>query len=321
MNPVQLYEYGKNNALAIVPNTYIGGLSSTYPTKASLAIKLGILESDIPYYNTNGENIEAIIISNYSIAQYAFQNNLSLTHWLDNENKCTYLGGTCFYNTENLKRVKLNGVLTGNGYCFAEQESLLYLELTEMTIVDNLDGGGSKGSRFIDDSSIEVAIFPKLYEVKIFTFYHDGSSKKRQLYVYLPALRILGTSTGNNTIFNGVRAGAKYYFDPFLQTSNAGAEEADITNLRNQGATVVYILNYTAPSNVTDLSHSGGILSFTPPLSTNALDKYMVFVNDLYKAIINGSGSLVAGLVSGDKVRIVPFDIYFNRSESNIITI
>lgn len=299
-------------------NTIIGGLASTYPTKAGLATKLGILESDIIYYNIAGSDIEASINVNYSIPAYGFDNNQLITSWLDYGNKCTTINGMGFFNAEQLKRVKFDGVITGNGYSFAETDALKYLELKEMTNISSATGGGAKGSRFIDDSRIEIFIAPKLSSVVRFGFYADGSSKKETKYLYLPAYT--NPSNFGDTFFN-MNTICRCYFPMALQTSNGGGEDADVAYLRARGCPIIYIQNFTKPSNVTDLSHSAGVLNFTPPASTNAIDKYMVFVNDIYKQIITTSGSSVTGLIAGDRVKIVPFDIYFNRSESNIITI
>jgi hypothetical protein len=113
----------------------------------------------------------------------------------------------------------------------------------------------------------------------------------------------------------------KCYFPLALQTSNGGGEDADVAYLRARGCTIVYIQNTTLPNNVTDLAYVSGTLTFTPPSSTNAIDKYMVFQNDEYLQMVSASGETVTGLVSGDKINIVPFDIYFNRSSSNTIII
>jgi len=124
------------------------------------------------------------------------------------------------------------------------------------------------------------------------------------------------------------KSGCKIYINPFLQTSNAGAEEGDIAYARTRGATIRYVTDFTAPNPITNLS-IGNVygtaiqLNFTAPTgSLNTIDFYEVWVNGRYYQDITGSGQYITGLTPSTvyNIEVKPTDIYYNKSTSNIVT-
>lgn len=174
-------------------------------------------------------------------------------------------------------------------------------------------------SMFGDSGSIARVILPICTNINgEFNFQATNSLKR----LYIPNVTDIGMSAGNNRNFRfGSFSNCNIYANEFLETNNAGAMDGDLADAQFLGATIKFIRNLTKPSSITDLSHSGGTLAFTAPISANTLDFYEVYVNGFYKQEIAGSGSVISGLVNGDKVTVYACDIYYNRSLSNEITI
>lgn len=282
-------------------NTFIGGVATQFPTKAALASSLAISEDNISLFAVTGNNIEANIGVSYAIPGNLF-NKKALDYYLDIEGKITSVGATSFYTNGTVKNTK--------SYNF---KNVLSVETGGFSG----DAGGAnaiKSIRLENATSIGGQCFSGL----------GGPSNR----IYIPRATTLGLDTLDNIVFRNCYR-SKLYLNPFLQTSKAGAEEGDVAYFRSQmipmnlGASITYILNFTKPSSITDLSYNsgGGTLNFTPPASTNTLDFYEVYVNGFYKQEITGSGATVSGLISGDKVTVYACDIYYNRSISNEITI
>lgn len=325
------YIFGKRKSATEEPAPYnitVGGL--THWSKADFAARFlddstgfAIPEADITYFNINGDTVEMFVNKEaIKIKDYAFQNGV-ITFFKDHGGIVKEAWTRAFFNCEFLYDLHLPAMTHLTGYFVAETEKLGYLHLPSVTTQHDGGGaGGGRGTRTVDDSKVYIVDLPSLVDITgQFAFLHDGSSRKLQENVYLPSVRTI-RGLGNDLTFDGIKSGAKYYFDPYLQTCNGGAEEGDVSHIRAQGGTVVYIQNFTKPSNITDLAHAGGgVLTFTPPVSTNALDQYLVFKNGIYLQKIAGSGATLSNLLPGDTIELRPYDIYFNRSTSNIITI
>lgn len=113
MNDVmQMRVFGGTNK----PNTIIGGVASTIPTRAALATKLGISESLITRFKVVGNDIQCKIIDNYTIPSNCFLNDTSITSYLDKQGKVTNVNNYSFENTSNLKEISfINAVYFGQG--------------------------------------------------------------------------------------------------------------------------------------------------------------------------------------------------------------
>lgn len=310
MNVIQLFEYGRKG-LGGTPiserNTYIGGVASTINTPALLAAKLeyypsGVAfnEVDIQDFTIVGNDIECLIAVDYQQAAYSFQGNLDITHYIDEGNNCKALKNSNFdasltQKVGNLTRVKLEGLITTFGPCFRNQVKLKRFIFPNLTAM-------SSGEQFLKN------IFNKSV-------------------VYAPLMTPIGQSALNNSVFDGT-TGVRLYTDPSNQTNNAGNPDGDIADLISKGGTVSYISNYTAPSQITDLSignvYGSSIqLNFTPPTgSANNIDFYEVFLNGVYNNDITGSGQYATGLSLGTtyEIEVKPVDVFYNRSTSNLVT-
>jgi len=111
------------------------------------------------------------------------------------------------------------------------------------------------------------------------------------------------------------------YCNSYLATNNGGGIDASIASAISSGAIVRFITNYTAPNPVTTLA-AGTIfstaikLNFTPPSSTNTIDYYECYANDVLQNKINGSGDYITGLTASTSyiLTIYAIDIFRNKS-------
>ena len=139
----------------------------------------------------------------------------------------------------------------------------------------------------------------------------------------------LGAGNGLNDVFSNIKNGCILYVNPFLQTSNGGAEEGDVANARSQGATIRYVTNFTPPNPVTNLSvgtiyNTAVQLNFTPPTSVNGVDFYECYANGKLMNEIKNSGEYISGLTPSTNynIRIVAVDMFYNKSElSNTVSV
>jgi len=283
--------YGVNRT----PNTFIGNVAGVVPNLSTLATKLSILASDIGYFSISGNNIEAAVNKNYTVNLVNYSNNAwfdATTYWIDSVGRKT-------------------GNIGADGFMHLANVKVGFFPRATQVI-------GSQSFRF---STIEGTLsLPSVTTVVHGTNFSNMPNIKR---IHIPICTQI--ATGN---LNTIPLIEKVYCDPFLLTSNGGGLNASLLTAQNQGATIVGVLNFTAPNEITDLSHSAGTLNFTPPSSTNVLDFYEVYVdrgNILEKYLpyseITASGVTVSGLLSGDKVYLYACDIYYNRSKSNEIII
>ena len=274
-------------AVNTIPNTFIGGMATWAPDKATLASKFGVSESIISYFNINGNDIEVNFNSDYSLRGQSIYNIDSFTFFHDLENKLIstntqsiYLFGVGY----NFTSIKLEGLIVMNG-----------------------------SSTFRGDKGLR-----RLYLKNCTTIYFTGHFSAMNIdRIYLGRVTQMGASATSNDLFVSSTVG-KIYAHASMATINAGSPDGDLV-----GKTVTYVQNYTEPDAITDLSYNGvdTTLNFTFPNSLNALDFYEVEVNGFFKQEITGSGTPINGLISGDKVQVLSCDIYWNRSKSNIITI
>ena len=269
------------------PNVFIGGVASVINTPALLAAKLQNYPSGTAFSEFN--------IANFSI--------------VGNDIKC-YIGVdyqikiSAFQNTE----------FTASSPTYWQDYSLK--------------------CKFIDNAAFYVSIntglfyFPAVLRIGTSQFYHAnyGDADVADRNMYFPLCTNIGTPTVANTqMFGLANITQKYYANTFLQTNNAGSVDATLAyGIANDTLVVVYILNFTAPNQITNLS-VGTVgattiqLNFTAPTgSANAIDFYEAYANGMYKNKIVSGGNIV-GLITGTsyEIEVIPRDIYYNGSSSN----
>jgi len=268
-------------------NTYIGGVSASISTVSLLATKLGISVGAISNFVVVGSDIKCTITGAYNTN--GFYNDGAITYYHDLDNLITDYPD--FRVCTNLKRVTMNGV-TSFAYTKAkvQQKNTLFY-LPAMTSVAN--------------SAFAEAQISTFDSYKIF---------------YIPNATSLGSSSASNSVFAQTSVAA-LYCHPSLATNNGGAEDGDVAVARAQGAKIVFVSSFVAPSAISNLS-SGNItdkeiqLNFTPPSSTNTIDFYEVYVNDVYYSDISVNGGYIGGLTASTSysIKVKAIDIYFNKS-------
>lgn len=98
-------------------NTIIGGVAASISSKTLLASKLGIKQSEIRRFEIIGSDVHANIRSNYILANgFAFQNDLTITKFIDLEGKCTSTFTSIFQGCTNLIELRMKSLtaLVGN---------------------------------------------------------------------------------------------------------------------------------------------------------------------------------------------------------------
>lgn len=273
-------------------NTEIGGVAATISTPALLATKLGIDVSRITNFSTVGSDIKCRITGSYSLSSY-------------------FSGGV---NSETTYYDDNDGLVYQNGY-------VRYYPNTYRIYTPNLVSFLS-GYYGRDCPLLKLAYFPYITSISNSQFYESNCD-----VFYIPRVTILGPTTGDNSVFNGLffndAAAKTIYCHPSLATNNSGAPDGDIAYAISIGATVRYVTNFTAPNPVTTLA-SGTIyntaiqLNFTAPTgSTNAIDYYELYINDVLqtKKILT-SGEYITGLTPSTSYNftLIAVDIFYNKS-------
>lgn len=302
MNPVQFFEFGKSRGFA--PNVFIGGVASVINTPALLAVNFLNHPSDTTFSASNiknftiiGNDIQCYIGVDYKIGYNIFWGNSLITYFKD------------------LGRCKSFGVNS-----FRECPNLQY--------IDCLGAGPFLGSYVAHGSANCTLInLPNATSLPNNFFYDDATPNPKTFYI--PRATILGIATGYDSCMYLIPSNSKIYANPFLQTSNAGAEEGDIAYARNtRGATIRYVTNFTPPNQINNLSignvYSTALqINFTAPTgSTNAIESYDCYANGFYKNTITASGQYITGLTPNTSynIELKPVDIFYNKSTSNIVT-
>lgn len=324
MQTLKKFYFGKQKAKV---NTYIGGIGGTINTPALLAAKLGIAENRIKLFKVTGVDVEcAIVGGSYNILE-SFKGDLSITYFDDKDGLVLSCGNNAFsgFGTAdfNLKWINLPNCISLNGLCFSYRYAMEFLKAEKVKTIT--------GTFNFNRTNIKNLIFPELTSCSDFSFANETISISNQLRIYIYNCLTLGASNGLNNVFSNIKNGCVLYVNPFLQTSNGGAEEGDVANARSQGAVIRYVTNFTPPNAITNLS-SGTIynsavqLNFTPPTSVNGVDFYEVYINGerINSKEIKSSGEFITGLTPSTNynIRIVAVDMFYNKSEmSNTINV
>lgn len=83
----------------LLPNTVIGGVGATITTREQLASKLSLTAADIRTFEIIGSDVYANIRRDYSIAAQVFQNDMSITSYIDRHGLCTKVNNQAFSNS------------------------------------------------------------------------------------------------------------------------------------------------------------------------------------------------------------------------------
>lgn len=296
-NPHQWYLQGLGLG---VSNTFIGGVSATINTPELLATTIGTTVANIKNFKIVGENIECIILNTYSIKASAFRYNTDLTYYRDLEGKIINISSYGFGECEKLSLVELPEILSiTGGYVFRNETSITH--------------------------GLSV-ITPKLTNLGNSVFY---GCNRYIVSLYAPLLVTAGLTTLVDQTFYTIHLSSVLYVNPSLATSNGGAEEGDVAYVRGRNNNSIrYVTNFSIPNQITDLSVQTVFateirLSFTAPTGTNAIDYYDVFVDGVYNNRGNYDGVFAVRLQPNTtyNIKVVPVDMFFNKSTSNEITV
>jgi hypothetical protein len=266
---------------SLLPNTFIGGVSSTITNKTLLAGFLSITDALISSFAIIGNDIECRITTTYQInsnAFYSVPEETLITNYIDLDGYCVAINAGAFRST-------------------LQTEVLKELYFPNVTSVS----GGTT-----------------------FTVRSRGN-----ILVYLPRCTTYGGAVTDNFTFSAAstHAKSKVYAEPTMATINGGGVEGDLDFLVFAGGVIVYVLNFTVPSDITDLATvSIGAtyikINWTAPASTNTIDYYEIYVDGIFNQKTTDLNIILAltNLSSYD-ITVKTVDIYYNKSTSNILSV
>lgn len=273
-------------------NVLIGGVGNAIVDEQAFADKFLIPVSEVLNFEKFGTDIRASVVSeSFAIPAAAFRNDTSIKSFIDNDGKLTDLGSTSFQSS-GIRYFKTKAVIytDSNNYAqpvFKYPNGKLIIEL------ENFDR------------------IPSGYFLR----------QNNNFELYIPSVVQLGNSVSSyEYIFEQAGANCTIYANEYLETCNGGGIEYDLAYAIAQGATVVFIRNQNSPNPITDLIYDSGNINFTAPNSFNGIKKYLLFKNNFFQKEFTGNNTSITA-ISGDKIKVIAKDIYFNESESNEITI
>ncbi|WP_417237252.1 MULTISPECIES: fibronectin type III domain-containing protein [Flavobacteriaceae] len=329
------------------PNLFLGGVGVTITTATILAIKMGIDEDNIFNFQIDAnDNISCYIditVVGFSIISNGPVGGIydTTTYVVDLGNVIgTITGVSSFQNFDLLKVFHSNNLTQiSGGSVFRDingTKALTTIIFPNLTTVSNTIV--CRGS-----TSIEYVIFNECLTLGGGTFQSIAAGNMKR--IRLQKVTLIGSSNSTAQGTFQVPSGTQIYVNPTMFTADGGSLEADLQQaIDTYSANVISIDDTTPPSAVSDLSassitSSGCDLDFTPPSSTNALDFYEVWVENIDLDLwhvdrvagrytinqeITSSGDTITGLTTGTnyKIWIIACDEYWNRSEiSNVIEI
>lgn len=303
MNPHQWFLLGFSGQKQ--PNTFIGGVAGTINTSQLLADKL--LNLDNTAFNANnienftiiGNDIQCFIKTDYKIRDDSFSGNLSIKYYRDTGNKLKMLNNRVFISANSMVEIKADGM-----------QQLI-------------------GTFAFSNTAIRNLIFPNLTTAGNSSFGNNLASPTVQTFIYIPIVQNLGGSVLNNDVFKEIKAGSIIIVNPAMQTVNGGAEDGDLVNARNLGAEIRYKTNSTAPNVVADLAvtqvwEDAVKLSWTTPSgSTNAIESFDLYQNDVFIKNITGNEAFATNLLPSTNYsfKLISVDIFYNKSSfSNVVS-
>jgi hypothetical protein len=284
-------------------NTYIGGVSSVITNATQLASYLSITDANISDFSIGGDDIKCIIDTAYTINTNAFRNDggtgdwgngALVTYFFDKGDKCTSIGEQGFEVQTNMRFIIANAVTYIGTDCFR-------------------------------DTALVLARFNAC--TQLFNKEHFRNCDLLD-YVYLPVCTTLGLNATDNSLFFLIgNASLKVVTNNFLSTVNAGSPDGDLVYVTGTiGGTVTYVANTTAPSSISDLAmvtiYDTAIeVDWTAPSSTNSIDHYEIYVDEIFTRHTTDLSYIVNGLTINTEysIYVKTVDIYGNISDSNII--
>lgn len=294
MNLVNPYRFGGLNA----PNVFIGGVGATSVTSIAAFVTktTGITAGNVSNFTIDSNNnVSLHVNASYGVANSAFQNDTAITYYIDLE-RCTSVGDNSLRSDAAVSILKF-----------------VYIKNAASIGIDSMSS----------NENLMIVILPSV--TNIGSFVNSGLSFRFNnvlRIVCAPACASLGQTSGDNFIFTSSLNIEKVYVDDLLATNNAGSPDGDITYLTGTvGASVGYATNLTPPDDITDLAvvDFGGSyieVSWTAPTSTNAIDYYVVLVNNVFYSLITTTTEIIRGLeASSDyEIKVLVIDAMGNSS-------
>jgi len=276
----------------LAANTFIGGVASTISTASALATKLGISVGAISNFTIVGSDIKCRITGSYSLGANSFDFNADdVAYYIDTDKLVTSIGLEAFYATNAFLGFDAN------------------FENCATVGMRSFSRTKANGYYLKNATSLGNGCFAMLNGQSVTGIY------------YIPSCTTLGSTTGDNLVFEYIKSGAVIYTHPSLATNNSGSPDGDLAYAITRGATVRYVTNFTAPNAITDLA-AGTIyntaiqLNFTTPSSTNTIDYYEVWDNGVRKNNITASGQYITGLTPSTSynITLIAVDVFYNKS-------
>lgn len=291
MNLIAREIFNWKQTFLTVENTFIGGVSSAIYTPQLLANKILIDVSRITAFSIVGSDIKCKITGSYVLPSSCWNVNFLITYYHDG-GLITDLGNECFREAKNINEVYFEGIINLTGY--------------QVFAVSYKHG-------------VKRVSLPNCVSISYQAFYSEYNPISM---VYIPKCTNLGADAGYNQVFRGsILSNIVIYAHPSLQTKNAGAMDGDLSFRNITGSSIRFVANDTIPNSINNLS-SGTIystavqLNFSVPISTNGIDFYECYANDVLMNTIKASGEYIVGLLALTNYELSVFavDMFKNKS-------
>lgn len=300
LNKLQLGVWGRIKN----PDTiflYIGNIADVFPNAQQFTNRFGQnTYRFFPYY-VNGNDVEVGLSSNsFNLYYEAFGLSPNISYYIDPVNITTFILNP-FRNTQ-IEFILMKGV-TG----FSHPEALRRVLNVRRLYFPNVTSVLGRTALWIENAG-ELLYLPEATQLSYDSNYNVGPIRLKS-------------------------GGGKIYVHPSLETSDNGNMHKALNYAQNQGATIVFVQNYTSPTSISDLSVSNITsntvqINFTTPVgSVNAIDYHEVWLEqvDVFNPVhrylprykkITTSGQTLNGLISGKtyKLKLATCDIYLNGS-------
>lgn len=276
-------------------NTFVGNVAVYIPNRAIIAAKLGLNVSRIKNFEVVDKDIKFCVIGKYTLPQdtWSGSNGFGLTYFDDRYGMINELGVHPFREGSPVTSVTLPNATYLSRQFFQSDSLLRKIRLDKITTIQ-INGN----------------------------FYGVNNAK-----IYLPSLKIIGSPSFNDGLFNGVSSSI-IYINEFMKTCNDGRPDLDLIGAIANGNRIVYVPNVIPPEPiddilVTNITNTSVDISFTEPYSLNGIEFYEIFLDDVYYSDIYSNTSVVNGL-SPDKpykISVKGVDIYYNRLNDDSVPV
>jgi hypothetical protein len=221
------FNFGKRKLTqSIIEPTFFGNVADTIPTKTALENALGLTSSDITTFEIVGNDINATIITPYTLPKFW---NVTIwqgiTKFLDNSKMVVNVVYQGQRTLPSFNEIYLPEVTTIGQFYLRSNVSLTTVRLPKLTTITG-------GSVFVYDSALKVLDFPEL--ISLTGTNHFQSTALNTLKI--PKCTELATGAFANIPTNG-----QLTCNSFLATSNNGGEHSEIVYIRGRGWSVIYV--------------------------------------------------------------------------------